>query len=79
MSEAVKKIFKLFKDQRILSILESRDNYVVTVCDKDDPVESTIGSTFAVNKKTFKLSEFSYFINTVEYVEACNNVLYKFD
>lgn len=77
MNETVKKIFDLFKNNQILSILESNNNYIVSVCDKSADVNDTAESIYAVDKRTFEISEFSYFNNPDEYAEASNNVLYK--
>lgn len=79
MTDSVQKILKLYENMVVLSILESGDNYIVSVCNKDVPLESVTESLYAVNKDTFETSEFSYFAKPEEYAEACNNVLYKSD
>lgn len=77
MTENVTKILKMYEGQLVLSILESENNYIVSVCDKNANIDSVLESIYAIDKKTFKPSEFSYFDNPDEYAEACNNVLYK--
>lgn len=79
MTDSVQKILKLYENAIVLSILESSDNYIVSICRKDIPIETATESLFAVNKDTFETSEFSYFAKPEEYAEACNNVLYKSD
>lgn len=79
MNENVEKILDLFANQRVLSVLESPTNYIVSVCGQNVDPNETIECLFAVNKKTFKISEFSYFNKPDEYAEACNNVIYKYE
>lgn len=79
MNENVEKILELFDKHRVLSVLESLTNYIVSVCDPNEDTDEAIECLFAVNKKTFKISEFSYFNNPDEYAEACNNVIYKYN
>lgn len=75
----VNNILELFNTMTVLSILESRNNYIVSACRKDSDPNAAIGGLFAVAKKTFKISEFSFFDNPDEYAEACENVIYKHD
>lgn len=79
MNETVKKIIKMFDKHLVLSILESPNNYIVSICDKDADLDSVTDSIYAVDKKTAKVSEFSYFSKPEEYKEALKNVLYKYD
>lgn len=77
MTNTIKKIFDVFKNRVVLSVLESYKHYIVCVCNNADEVDSTTGSLFALDKKTFKATEFSYFVNPSEYAEACKHVLYR--
>lgn len=79
MNENVGKIFDLFDKHRVLSVLESSTNYIVSVCGQNVDPDEAVECLFAVNKKTFEISEFSYFKNPDEYAEACNNVIYKYN
>lgn len=79
VNENLKKIFELFEGQLVLSILESKQNYIVCACDKDASPDLVADNLFAVDKKRFNRSEFSYFNNPEEYAEACNNVVYRYD
>lgn len=79
INEIVEKILDMFENKTVLSILESSKNYIVSVCDKDDNPDETVGIIYAIDKKTFEISEFSYFTKTDEYAEACNNVIYKYE
>lgn len=79
MNEIVSKIIKMFDRHMVLSILESPNNYIVSICDKDADLDSITDSLYAIDKKTSKVSEFSYFSKPEEYSEALKNVLYKYD
>lgn len=73
----IKKIIELFDESIVLSILESPSNYIVSVCDKKTNIQDATECIYAVNKKTFKVSEFSYFANPEEYKQAYEKVLYR--
>lgn len=77
MTNTIKKIFDVFKNKIVLSVLESQKHYIVCVCNNVDEVDSATESLFALDKKNFKASEFSYFVNPDEYAEACKHVLYR--
>ena len=77
MNENVEKILTMCKGKIVLSILESENNYIVSICDENTPLDEAGESMLAIDKKTFVGSRFSYFNNPDEYAEACNNVLYK--
>ena len=79
MNQISEKILKLFENSQVLSILESPKNYIVAACPKDVDPNDISDCNYAVNKKTFEISEFSYFLNPDEYAEACDNVLYRSD
>lgn len=79
MKPVIKKILDLFKNSQVLSILESPKNYIVAACPNGVDPNEVSDCNYAVDKKTFEVSEFSYFINPEEYSEACDNVLYRSD
>lgn len=79
MNEVVSKIIKMFDKYLVLSILESPNNYIVSICDKDADLDSITDSLYAIDKKTSNVSEFSYFSKPEEYSKALQNVLYKYD
>lgn len=79
MNENVKKILEIFSNLKVLSILESPTNYIVSVCPNNADTNETVENLFAVDKTTFESSEFSYFEKPDEYAVACDNVLYKYD
>lgn len=79
MIEDVKKILEMYTDRVVLSILGAKDRYIVSVCNRIEDIGEATECFFAVDKETFKTSEYSYFNNRDEYLEACDNVLYKHD
>lgn len=79
MNENVKKIFGMFGDMLILSILESPSNYIVSVCDKNADPNTATENLYAIDKRSFNMSEFSYFKNPDEYAKACDNVVYRYN
>lgn len=79
MTDDVKKILELFSDRVVLAILEAEDRYIVSVCNKVEDIGSATECLLAVDKGTFKTYDYSYFNNRDEYIEACNNVLYKYE
>lgn len=80
MNDIISKIKGMFDDSFIvLSILESPKNYIVSIADKNTSLDSVIDIKYAVDKKTFEMSEFSDFKNYEEYAEAYKNPLYKYD
>lgn len=79
MNETVEKIIELFEGLKVLSILESKQNYIVCACQNDAPIDTVTDDLYAVDKNSFKVTDFSYFSDPEEYAEACNNVIYKYD
>ena len=79
MSNEVKKILSMFDGLFVITILESSKNYLVHFCRNRNTVETETDNIAAVDKKTFKVSSFSYFDEPAEYTEACENVVYRYD
>ena len=79
MSNDIKKILKMFDGIFVIGILESSKNYLVHFCRDRTTVETETTNILAVDKKTFKVSNFSYFDEPDEYREAYDNIVYKYD